>query len=143
MAFAQVAPAQTITYNFKASGGANETYTGKIVLTGTGGKIWFDQLQTWTDLQNITFDSNTSTLSFIRPTSYGSQQWTGVISGNQISGKANGYIYTGIEEVTSQVGLDVTSIFQKIPSWGWIAIAGIGAVILFGGKLFGEGKKKD
>jgi hypothetical protein len=119
----------SVTYDFEASGGANEKYTGKIEITDAGGRIWFDQLQTWTDLQSITFDSNTNTLSFIRPTPYGNQQWTGVISGNQISGKANGYTYTGTEEVSQ---------LASIPTWGWIALAGgIGLFI-----LLRRGKKK-
>jgi len=82
-----------VTYNFTTSAG----FTGKIVLTNIEGRIWSDYLQTWTNLQNILFDSNTNTLSFERQTLNGIQRWTGVISGDQISGTVNGSTWGGKE----------------------------------------------
>jgi hypothetical protein len=36
----------------------------------------------------------------------------------------------------------ISSIMGGMPSWGWIALVGVGAFMLFGGGLFGGGKKK-
>ncbi len=52
------------------------------------GRIWFDVLQRWDDLTNISFDPRTGQLQFYRP--FYSQQYSGTLSGRRIVGTAHG-----------------------------------------------------
>jgi hypothetical protein len=52
------------------------------------GRIWFDVLQRWDDLTNISFDPHTGQLQFYRP--FYSQQYSGTLSGRRIVGTGYG-----------------------------------------------------
>jgi len=138
-------------------------FTGKIVISEEGGRLWSDYLQTWTDIKNILFDSDTNTMSFRRQAPGGTQQWTGVISGDQISGTVNGSTWgatitastlpalPSISPITPQeaqaiargkeaIVTPITPLLMAgMPTWGWIALAGIGLSMFFGK---GKGSRK-
>jgi len=55
------------------------------------GRIWFDVYQTWEELTDLSFNPRTGHLEFMRPAV--NEQYSGNLSGNQISGR---YIIRGL-----------------------------------------------